>query len=133
MNFDDAFLIVIGEEGGYSNDPTDPGGETKYGISHRAYPSIDIKNLTLDQAKAIYHSDYWSPLGLDAKPWAVALLLFDTSVNQGRSFAQTLPADPVGIAAGRALRYASNPNLYRFGKGWFNRLFTIFQKATSNV
>jgi lysozyme family protein len=130
MSFDDAFAAVIGVEGVYSNDPNDPGGETKYGISKRAYPNTDIKNLTLDQAKAIYRSDYWNPLQLDAKPWPTALLLFDCAVNQGRTFAATLPADPLGIATGRALRYAQNPNFYRFGKGWFNRLFTIFQKAT---
>ena len=59
-NFDRAFRFLIGEEGGYVNDPADPGGETKFGISKRAYPQLDIKSLTLDQAKAIYRRDYWA-------------------------------------------------------------------------
>ena len=46
-------------EGGYVNDPNDPGGETKYGISKRSYPSVDIRNLTKEQAKSIYFRDFW--------------------------------------------------------------------------
>ncbi|OXE36892.1 MAG: hypothetical protein CGW95_04725, partial [Phenylobacterium zucineum] len=54
MTFDQAFEVLIGHEGGYTNNPQDPGGETKFGISKRAYPDQDIANLTLDAAKAIY-------------------------------------------------------------------------------
>ena len=50
---------ILGHEGGYVNDPQDPGGETNWGISKRSYPGEDIKNLTLDQAAAIYRRDYW--------------------------------------------------------------------------
>lgn len=128
--FDDAFDAVIGVEGGYVNNPADPGGETKYGITKRSYPNLDIANLTLDDAKAIYLRDYWSPLNLDSAPYSVALLLFDAAVNQGLTYAHSLPQDdPVAIGAARALRYTESPNFYRFGKGWFNRLFTIFDKA----
>ena len=45
MTFEDAFKVLIGHEGGYVNDPKDPGGETKYGISKRAYPGEDIAGL----------------------------------------------------------------------------------------
>jgi lysozyme family protein len=41
MTFEDAFKVLIGHEGGYVNDPKDPGGETKYGISKRANPGED--------------------------------------------------------------------------------------------
>ena len=34
---------ILQTEGGYVNDPADPGGETKYGISKKAYPTVDIK------------------------------------------------------------------------------------------
>ena len=74
-NFDRAFRFLIGEEGGYSADPHDPGGETKFGISKRAYPQLDIKSLTLDQAKAIYRRDYWDRLQLDARKYGPALVL----------------------------------------------------------
>lgn len=50
-NFDKAFELLIGHEGGYVNHPSDPGGETKYGISKRSYPREDIRNMTLARAK----------------------------------------------------------------------------------
>ena len=49
--FDQVIDRVLAHEGGYVNDPDDPGGETKYGISKKAYPKIDIKNLTKEEAK----------------------------------------------------------------------------------
>jgi len=50
---------MIEIEGGYVNDASDSGGETKYGISKRAYPNLDIKNLTVEQAAEIYERDYY--------------------------------------------------------------------------
>lgn len=84
MNFDQAFPLLVNIEGGYVNDPNDPGGETKYGISKRSYPQLDIKNLTLDQAKQIYLKDYWGIVGCDAVPDIIKYDLFDMSVNQGQ-------------------------------------------------
>lgn len=69
--------------GGYSNDPNDPGGETKWGISKSAYPNMDIKNLTLQQAKDIYLMDYWNPCHCDELPSQLAIACFDCGVNQG--------------------------------------------------
>jgi len=83
-SFEKAFETLIGIEGGYVNDPTDRGGETKYGISKKAYPHLDIKNLTLDMAKKIYFEDYWKACGADQMlKYEVALELFDTAVNMG--------------------------------------------------
>ncbi len=67
MNDDKKFLYcfheVVGLEGGYVYDSFDRGGETKYGISKRAYPHLDIKNLSLEDAKRIYYKKYYkSPL-----------------------------------------------------------------------
>lgn len=81
--WDSAFDITIGFEGGYVNDPNDAGGETKYGISKRAYPDLDIKNLTLEQAKEIYHRDYWERCKCDFIPDALSIALFDFAVNSG--------------------------------------------------
>jgi lysozyme family protein len=79
-----AFARTIGVEGGYVNDPLDPGGETKYGISKRAHPEADIKNLTLEEAQAIAYADYWNPLRLDElKSELMAAELFDTGYNCG--------------------------------------------------
>src|SRR3954469_18004472 len=82
-NFDTAFAIIIGIEAGYVNDPKDPGGETKYGISKRRYPNEDIKNLTFDRAKFLYQRDFWKSHKCDTMTWEQALLVFDTAVNGG--------------------------------------------------
>ena len=83
-NFDSAVKKTLVNEGGYINDLNDRGGETKYGISKRSYPSVDIKNLTTDDAKAIYKRDYWDKLKADnIESQLVASELFDTAVNMG--------------------------------------------------
>ena len=56
--FDEIIEQVLEHEGGYVNDPKDLGGETKYGITKRFYPDVDIKNLTIDGAKEIYKKEY---------------------------------------------------------------------------
>lgn len=83
MDFDGAFKRLIGHEGGYVNDPADPGGETKYGISKRSYRGEDIAGMTLARAKTIYLRDFWGPAGCDAVQGAVKFDLFDTAVNTG--------------------------------------------------
>lgn len=82
--FDRAFSKTIQHEGGYANDPADPGGETRYGISKRNYPDLDIKNLTLEQARDIYYRDYWLATGIDqVRHEGLAVKLFDLAVNLG--------------------------------------------------
>ena len=98
MDFDQAFDILIGHEGGYVNNPNDPGGETKYGISKRSYPNVDIKNLTLAESKAIYRRDYWDRLQADTLPESVRFDLFDTAVNSGPGTAGRLLQRAVGVA-----------------------------------
>jgi len=58
-NFDKVIDKVLINEGGYVNDPHDSGGETNFGISKRAYPNVNIKELTTAGAKSIYKKDYW--------------------------------------------------------------------------
>jgi lysozyme family protein len=85
LNFDIVFDRVIGIESGYSNNPNDPGGETKYGISKRSYPDLDIKNLTREQAKEIYLRDFWNRLEMDSLPESIVYQLFDFAINSGVS------------------------------------------------
>lgn len=125
MSFEAAFAIVVGIEAGYVNDPLDPGGETKYGISKRAYPNEDIPNLTLDRAHDLYRRDYWDKAGCDAFSWELALVTFDCAVNQGVSFSATLRGTVATRLTQRAARYIKNPNFSRFGDGWMARLFNI--------
>ena len=148
MNFDTAFETLIGHEGGYVNHPTDPGGETKFGISKRAYPAVDIPTLTLERAKEIYRRDYWDRVKGDALPYAVAFNVFDMAVNSGVSPAikamqnalgvtadgvigpvtvgKAMAMDPVRFAvrfnAARLQFYTELPTWSTFGKGWARRI-----------
>lgn len=90
-NFDQAFKVVVGLEGGYTNDPVDAGGETKYGVSKRAFPNEDIKNLTIERAKQIYKKNYWDRCGCDdIKSYSIALQVFDIAINCGVGMAGKL-------------------------------------------
>jgi lysozyme family protein len=97
LDFDAAFQRLIGHEGGYVADPNDPGGETKYGISKKAYPNLDIRNLTLSQAKEIYRRDYWDVIGDDADP-AIKFQVFDFAVNSGPGTAIRKLQSAIGVA-----------------------------------
>ena len=83
--FEEIIEQVLEHEGGYVNDPHDAGGETNFGIAKRFYPDVDIKNLTKEQAKKIYHQDYWRPGKCDEVPPHLRHIYFDMCVNFGRS------------------------------------------------
>ena len=97
--FDRCFAVVVGTEGGYVNDPNDPGGETKFGVSKRAYPTLNIADLTIDDAKAIYFRDYWSRIRGDELPIELALLVFDAEINSGVPRAARWLQTAVGVPA----------------------------------
>ena len=98
MDFNVAFDRLISHEGGYVNHPLDPGGETKWGISKRSYPHLNIKTLTRDDAKAIYKSDFWDRIHGDEVPDGVAFQLFDFAVNSGIETAIRYLQRAVGVA-----------------------------------
>lgn len=148
MNFELAFQKLIGHEGGYVNDARDPGGETKYGISKRAYPGEDITGLTLERAKQIYRRDYWDAVQAEYLPDAVRFDLFDAAVNSGvRQAVKWLQlaakAEPDGIVGpktllavrmadpqllakrfnGQRLRFMTDLKTWpTFSKGWARRI-----------
>lgn len=78
-----AIELVLEHEGGYVNHPNDPGGETKYGISKRQYPHLDIATLTQQDAIQIYMRDYWDRIWGTQLPSPIAIVVFDTAVNSG--------------------------------------------------
>jgi len=84
MEFDAIIEKVLEHEGGYVNDKDDLGGETKYGITKRFYPHLDIKNLTREQAKDIYYKDYWIPSKASKLPEDLRYAYFDCVVNTGQ-------------------------------------------------
>lgn len=81
--WDSAFNVLLENEGNYVNNPHDKGGETMYGISKKAYPDVDIENLTKEQAKGIYKKDYWDKCKCDYLPDALSVAVFDFAVNSG--------------------------------------------------
>lgn len=82
-SFEIGVKLTLNLEGNenYTNDQDDPGGETKYGICKRYNPDVDIKNLTLEQAKEIYLKKYWIPAGCDEVAFPFDITLFDSQVN----------------------------------------------------
>ena len=83
-SFKEIIEKVLEHEGGYVNDPKDLGGETKYGITKRFYPDVDIKNLTIAQATEIYKKDYWDKNRVESLPQNLWHIYFDMCVNMGK-------------------------------------------------
>lgn len=84
QRFEKAFEYVIKNEGDYVFDKNDPGGETKFGISKRSYPALNIKDLTLEDAKKIYYRDFWQKGRFEEiLDDLAATQVFDLSVNLG--------------------------------------------------
>ena len=84
VEFDDIIEVVLHHEGGYVNDPDDPGGETNFGIAKRSHPDVDIANLTKDGAKEIYKEHYWDKNKVESLSEDLRHIYFDMCVNQGR-------------------------------------------------
>jgi len=147
-NFDICIDPVLKSEGGTSNHPLDSGRLTRFGISQRSYPKLDIAALTVEQAKAIYKRDFWDANQLDQFPLAVAFEFFDCAVNCGAGTAARLLQRALDVAedgiigpvtlaavgknnadklakrmlAHRIKFYTKLSNWPTFGAGWMNRL-----------
>lgn len=146
--FDYFIERVLVHEGGYVNDPRDPGQETRWGISKRAYPHLDIRNLTRSQAVDIYRRDFWQRVRGDELPREFAFQALDAAVNHGIGNAvrwmqraagvaddgvigpvtlaavqRAQPADLVLRFNAERLRfYAKLTTFSTFGRGWVNRV-----------
>jgi len=167
MTFDEAFEILIGHEGGFTANPADNGNwtggargqgllkGTKYGIAANTYPDLDIKNLTLDQAKAIYRRDYWAKCKCDDLPEGLRFDVFDTAVNAGIARAIKCLQLAVGVTAdgdygpqtdlavrsidpyrllcrfnGHRLDFLNDLNVWpSFGRGWSQRIADNLMRA----
>ena len=82
-----AVARVLADEGGYSSNPRDPGGATRFGISARSNPGVNIAALTRDAAIEIYWREWWLPFGFARLPAAIAAKTFDLAVNIGAAHA----------------------------------------------
>jgi lysozyme family protein len=138
--FDIIIGVILKHEGGYVNDPDDLGGETKYGISKRSFPNVDIKNLTKAEAIEIYRNNYYIPLEIDKfTNINLALNFMDMAVNAGTNNAKALlkkakeiqktsSSDIVTIYKALRVEYykdvAKLRNNHKFLAGWLNRVKT---------
>lgn len=145
-------------EGGHVDHPQDPGGETIYGISKRAYPNVDIASLTYAEAKAIYRKDYWKPVRGDSWPAGMDLVVYDASVNSGTRRGPKWMQAALGVAVDgkvgpktikaakshpnkviviqnacrRRLSFMQGLRTWRtFGRGWSRRVADIEARAAS--
>lgn len=159
MNFDTAFDLLIGHEGGYSNHPSDRGGETMWGVTRR----VALKNgytgdmhvFPRERAKAIYRKDYWDAIQADRIPQAARYAVFDAAVNSGvsrsiqwlqkcvdvgetgeldqLSLASVESADGLKLAvqftADRLDFLTSLPTWGAFGRGWARRIAGVLQTS----
>lgn len=91
QNYQNCLTRLLKDEGGYTNNPNDSGGPTNFGITltdYRLYinskgKAVDVKNMTVDQAKVIYKTKYWDALNCDTLPSGVDYTVFDYAVNSG--------------------------------------------------
>lgn len=147
--FEQAFRRTVAWEGGYVNHPSDPGGETNFGISRRAYPHENIAGMTLERAQFLYHRDYWQPCRCEDLPPLIAIELFDAAVNSGVGQAVRWLQRALGVAddgaigpltlsaaassgataalcarmLGERLAFASSLSTWpSFGRGWARRI-----------
>lgn len=151
MSFEKAIAFVLNEEGGYTNDPKDPGGETNFGISKRAHPQVDIKGLTIEEAKSIYRYLYWDTCRCESLPPKLALAVFDSAVNQGAGTAIKMLQSAVGaiqdgiigpatieranyadvnsimarFMTERVMRYTLSTSFPVYGRGWISRTMRV--------
>lgn len=104
--FDACLAFTLQQEGGYSDDPNDPGGATNYGITlatlqtytgNQALTADDIRNISMATVQAIYRADYWNRLQCDALPAGVDLMVFDSGVNIGTGRAARVLQEAAGL------------------------------------
>lgn len=163
MNFDEAIYIVGIQEKGLTKNPKDRGNYTpdgklvgtKFGISAKSYPQLDIPNLTWTEAKAIYLKDFWLRYNLDKIPASLRLFTFDSMINHGPVTGAKLLQRAVGVTAdgvigpvtlSRAAQISpeffaevrsdyyvdivkSDPTQIEFLKGWMRRNIKILSES----
>ena len=129
-NYEKAIEWVISREGGYVWDKLDPGGETNFGISKRAFPELDIKNLTRESAKDIYKRVYWTGNNLDSLDWPFSAACLDSYVQHRPSVVRKMIEEAQGdlraLLEARRVFYlrliSKQPQLARFKRGWLSRI-----------
>jgi lysozyme family protein len=106
QDLDEALDYLLDEEGGWSNHKSDRGGATMYGVTQGTYdgwrkkkkrPQQSVRNISKDEARELYKSEYWDASSCDRLPWPVSYLVFDAAVNSGPSRAVTWCQTGLGV------------------------------------
>ena len=157
MNFDLAFDALLGHEGGFTDNPRDPGGATRWGITERVARANgytgDMREFPVERAKQIARWEYWDAVQADQLPAQLRYAVFDAAYNSGpvqaihwlqralgvkvdgvigtqtRLAAQQCTPDRVlARMLGMRLQFMTNlPTWNTFGKGWARRIAALLQ------
>ncbi len=155
-SFEEAYAFIRRWEGGYVNDPDDRGGPTNLGITQATYdryrqdhglPTRDVRQITPEEAEAIYRRYYWEASGAARLPRPLGIVHMDTAVNMGGKRAMEFlteaqrryPNDPnaaveayLDLRLNRYLELARDPSQRKFLSGWLNRLRDLAGTATGS-
>lgn len=109
--FTDALNVVLHEEGGFVNNPRDPGGMTNLGVTAdtwhqwtgRPINEVTMRSLTPDAVAPLYKAWYWDKIDGDNLPVGLALVVFDFAVNAGPGRAAKTLQGIVGAAEDGAI------------------------------
>jgi hypothetical protein len=166
-NFNQCLNVVFAWEGGYTNDPHDRGGPTNFGITQadltewrgHDVSADDVKNMTKEEAREIYRSNYWNPMQCSDLPNGIDLEVFDFGINAGprrsiKMLQQVIGVTddgsigPITMSAAKAADshtviqsfsehrlnyYRSLAEWPHFGAGWTNRTNGVEQAALKMV
>lgn len=149
-DYERALQFSLQWEGGFSDDPDDPGGATMRGVTQGVYdayrkrkklPRQSVRHLAESELQEIYREQYWKPVGCDHLQWPLNAALFDAAINTGVGQARKLLARTAGensihslnpkaaafdLAVHRMAFYEAlvkrRPVLRKFLNGWRSRV-----------
>lgn len=143
-NFENALTFELKEEGGYVDNPHDPGGATNFGVTQRTYdvwrtrqglPLQSVQLITQDEVAAIYKEMYWDANNLEPMPEVWQLFLLDSYVQHPPAIVQSFIAGDASVADAlwaRIAHYVASPNFQYFGDGWMKRMCHL-RAALKNI
>lgn len=169
-SFETTFTRTIGHEGKFQANPKDRGNwtggkegvgqlkGTKWGLAAMTYPDLDIANITVEEAKAIYKRDWWDKLGMERWPNVMKYQMFDAAFNHGsgranqflqyavkttedgkigpKTLAAVATMDPNDIVMrflAKRLRYFTEVKTWKeFSRGWSLRVAQCLEYAAED-
>jgi len=133
QNFEKSIALLFRLEGLESDDKNDLGGFTRYGISQKYHPDVNVPKLTKEQAIQIYLDEYWVPPGCDELDYPMDMCMFIQAVNVGVSRAREFMENSDGLLGffmANLNHYCTRPEAQRnvFLTGWCNRLIKLWRE-----